>query len=120
MLTDGCSEEELKEPEHLNMSQASIEHITIDEKGVARLIGHPLEVMHIAVHARRGMPVEEIHAGYPQLTLAQIHAALAYYYDHQPQIEKRIDDTQRFAESMRTRTENPELAEKLRTWTARR
>jgi hypothetical protein len=102
------------------MSQASVEHITVDEHGVARLISQPLEIMHIAVHARRGMSVEDIHAGYPQLTLAEIHAALAYYYDHQPQIEKRIEDTRAFAEVMRSQTENSELANKLRSWASHR
>lgn len=39
---------------------------------------------------RQGYTPEEIHEMYPHLTLAQIHDALSYYYDHQGEIEKEI------------------------------
>ncbi|MEM7761628.1 MAG: hypothetical protein AAF298_26405 [Cyanobacteria bacterium P01_A01_bin.40] len=35
--------------------------------------------------------VEEILLGFPQLNLAQFHAALSYYYEHQTEIEADME-----------------------------
>ena len=72
------------------MSQASIEHITVDEKGVARLLGRRTKVLQVVIDKQAGMSVEEIHAAYPHLSLAEIYAALAYYFDHQQQLDEQI------------------------------
>ena len=42
----------------------------------------------IAGYYQMGMSADEIIQSLPHLTLAQLHAALAYYFDHQ----KEIDD----------------------------
>jgi uncharacterized protein (DUF433 family) len=39
---------------------------------------------------RQGMTPEELVSEFRQLTLAQIHDALSYYYDHQEEIERDI------------------------------
>lgn len=72
------------------MSQATIEHITADEKGVARLIGRRTKVMQFAVDSLAGMSPAEIQAAYPYLSLSEIPAALAYHYDHQAEIDAEI------------------------------
>lgn len=74
------------------MSQASVEHITVDEKGVARLIGRRTKVSQIAMDAQAGLSPVQIKAAYPDLTLSEIHAALAYYYDHQTVVDAQILD----------------------------
>ena len=40
-------------------------------------------------HEIQGMSPDQIVAAYPKLTLADVHAALAYYFDHKEQM--RID-----------------------------
>ncbi|MDX1946386.1 MAG: hypothetical protein SFU86_13375 [Pirellulaceae bacterium] len=42
---------------------------------------------------------------YPHLSLAQIHAALAYYYDHQQEIDQQIAAGCRLEEELRPRLE---------------
>lgn len=42
-----------------------------------------------------GESVEEILTHYPQLTHAQVHDALSYYYDHKDEIEQLIDEINR-------------------------
>ncbi len=37
-----------------------------------------------------GWSPEEIHLQHPALSLAQIHAALTYYYDHQAELDAEI------------------------------
>ena len=39
---------------------------------------------------RQGMTPEELAAEFPHLTLAQIHDALSYYYDHQEEIDRDL------------------------------
>ena len=51
--------------------------------GEPHILGHRIKVRHVAVwHEQMGMTPTEIAATYPTITLAQVHAALAYYYDH--------------------------------------
>jgi uncharacterized protein (DUF433 family) len=60
--------------------------------------GHRIAVVDVAVWTQQGMTPEQIAAEYP-LTLAEIHAALAYYYDHKPELDAQLAaDEARLAE----------------------
>ena len=50
-----------------------------------------------------GLSADEIAAEY-DLTLANIHAALAYYFDHRAEIDQAIEDSQAFVQALRERT----------------
>ena len=55
--------------------------------GEPHILGHRIKVRHVAVwHEQQGMTPTEIAATYPTISLAQVHAALAYYYDHRKEI----------------------------------
>jgi len=41
---------------------------------------------------RQGMAPEELVAEFRHLTLAQVHDALSYYYDHQREVDQDIAD----------------------------
>jgi uncharacterized protein (DUF433 family) len=61
--------------------------------GRPHILGHRIKVKHIAVwHERMGLSPAEIVAEHPTITLAQVHAALAYYYDHIAEIDAELDD----------------------------
>jgi hypothetical protein len=50
-----------------------------------------MKVVHLVKEMlARHHSVEELHGQFPQLSLAQIHAALAFYYDHQPELDEQI------------------------------
>src|SRR5437763_14109402 len=67
-------------------------HITLDDKGIARIDGSRFKVIHLVEAMKAWFPtVPELIENYPQLTRAQIHAALAYYYDHQAEIDGEIE-----------------------------
>ena len=71
------------------------------------IAGHRIRVVDVAIwHERMGMSADEIASDY-QLSLAEVHAALAYYFDHRDEIEKSIHDDLAFAEEMRK--EHPSL-----------
>jgi uncharacterized protein (DUF433 family) len=71
--------------------------------GKPRIAGHRITVQDIAIwHERLGRSPDEIAAEYG-LTLAAIHAALAYYFDHRADIDRAIEEGQAFAEALRQR-----------------
>jgi len=72
--------------------------------GKPRIAGHRITVRDIAMwHERLGKSVDEIASDYG-LTLADVHAALAYYFDHRAEIDKDMAADQAFAESLRLAT----------------
>jgi uncharacterized protein (DUF433 family) len=59
--------------------------------GKPRVAGTRIQVKHLAImHERQGMSPEEILGELPHLTLADIHAALAYYCEHREAIDAAI------------------------------
>jgi Protein of unknown function (DUF433) len=52
----------------------------------------------------------------PSITLAQVHAALAYYYDHRDEIEVEIAEEGREYEALKAK--QPSILEKIRQRTA--
>ena len=55
--------------------------------GRPKLAGTGLTVSRIATWYKMGLTPEEIALEYPHLTLAQVHAALAYYHVNRDEIE---------------------------------
>jgi uncharacterized protein (DUF433 family) len=58
--------------------------------GRPKIAGTGLTVSRIAGWYKMGMTPEEIALEYPHLTLAQVHAALAYYHANRDEIEADI------------------------------
>jgi uncharacterized protein (DUF433 family) len=55
--------------------------------GKPRIAGHRLKVQHIAVeYERLNMTPEQICDAHPGLTLAEVFAAMAYYFEHREEI----------------------------------
>jgi hypothetical protein len=55
------------------------------------------------VSLRLGKAADEIAAEH-DLTLPDVYAALAYYFDHREEIDARITEDRAFAEALRART----------------
>lgn len=69
--------------------------------GRPRISGRRISVEQIVVwHEWMGRSADEIATEY-DLTLADIYAALAYYYDHQAEIDESIQDRQDFIKEIR-------------------
>ncbi len=66
-------------------------YIEIDESQVAWIADTKVKVIEVALDKlAHGSSPEEMHFQYPHLSMAQIHAALAYYYDHQKEFDSQI------------------------------
>ena len=85
------------------MSVVNSTHIWIDDRGVAWIDQTNLKVIEIALERlAHGSSVEEIvdqHKGL--IALAQVHAALAHYYDYQDEFDTEIEKQLMRADQMR-------------------
>ncbi|MBI4262897.1 MAG: DUF433 domain-containing protein [Acidobacteria bacterium] len=88
-------------------SKALDDHIELTPDtagGKPRIRGRRITVRDIAIwHERLGKSAKEIAADY-DLALADVYAALAYYFDHRDEIDARAAEDRAFAEAMRVRT----------------
>jgi uncharacterized protein (DUF433 family) len=79
-----------------------------------RIAGHRIRVQDVAIwHEKLGMSPDEIVDNFPTITLADVHAALAYYWDHRDEIEHSIAEEHAFVEEFRRGHTGP-LQEKLK------
>ena len=82
--------------------------------GKPRIRGRRIAVHDIAIwHERLGKSADEIAAEY-DLTLADVYAALAYYFDHREEIDARIAEDGAFVETLRASTPSKRF-QKLRS-----
>jgi uncharacterized protein (DUF433 family) len=82
--------------------------------GKSHVAGTRITVADIATwFDRQGLCPEEIVTRHPQLTLADVHAALSFYFDNRDEIRREMDEGRQFAEDLKQRTTS-KLAEKLK------
>ncbi len=77
----------------------------VQEKGICggqpRIDGTRVKVQHIALeYERLGWSADQICDAHPGLTLAQVHAAISYYYDHKEKIDESIRKDEEFADRL--------------------
>src|SRR5205085_10867451 len=98
------------------MSTTATAHIEIDENGVAWIDDTKVKVIEIVIDKIvHGSSPEEMHFQYPHLSLAQIHAALAYYYDNQATLQADIERRWQDADGLAKKISDSALRQKLLT-----
>lgn len=82
----------------------------------AHLERHPRTrvAMIVMDYQGRGWSAEEIVRQYPYLTLAEVHAALTYYHDHQTEIDREIAEEWAEAEKAQRNAPETPLLKRLR------
>jgi uncharacterized protein (DUF433 family) len=82
--------------------------------GKPRIAGSRIQVKHVVImHERQGMTPAEIVSEFPHLTLADVHAALAFYHDHREEINAEIAADRAWYEEQRVR-QSSKLQEALK------
>jgi uncharacterized protein (DUF433 family) len=90
-------------------------HIKLDARGVAWIDDTNTKVNEVAQDMiAHGWSPEEIHFQHAHLSLAQIHAALGYYYDHKSEFDAAIQDSLRRVSELRDQTVESPLRKRLR------
>lgn len=88
-------------------------HVEIDPAivgGKPHIKGHRITVQNIVIwHERMGRSVDELASEY-DLSLADIYAALSYYFDYQDEVNNSIRESEAFIKEMRK--QNSSILEK--------
>ena len=70
--------------------------------GKARIAGRRISVQHIAaLHDRGGWGADQIASEY-DLTLAEVYAALSYYFEHREEIDDAAAEDETFVETLKS------------------
>jgi len=97
------------------MSAVSVEHITLDDKGIARIADKRTKVIQIVMDKlAHGWCPEEIQRQHPHLSLAEIHAAFVYYYDHKDALDAQIQESLRVADELAAKAGESLAVKKLK------
>jgi uncharacterized protein (DUF433 family) len=97
------------------LDQTTYAHIVLDENNVPYLVGTNTKVIELVLDkVAYGWSAEELHLQHPHLTLGQIHSALAYYWDHQDDLDADIQRRFEFVESIRKNFPATPLVVKLK------
>ena len=87
------------------MTSTAYAHIELDAKGRLCIGGTRTRVIDIAMdHIAYKWDAGQIQQQHPHLTLAQIHSALAYYYDHHGELDNVIEERKRTSDEFFERT----------------
>jgi len=95
----------------------SYPHIVKPEGNPARLERLPrIRVSQIAMdYLFQGWSPDEICNQYPHLMPAEVHSAMAYYFDHQAEIEQEIEDEVKLVDEWRKKTPPSPIVLRLRS-----
>ena len=78
------------------------------------MVGTRIRVWDVYVwHELQGQAAEEIVHQYPQLSLAAVHAALAYFWDNQAEIRRQMKESEDLAARLQAAA-GPGLLDRLR------
>jgi uncharacterized protein (DUF433 family) len=94
-------------------------HITLNANGAACIDGTRFKVSTVIIdYTRNRLTPEQIQQNYPALSLAQVHAALLFYYDHKQELDEKLAAEDQYAEAMRAADTNgltrSQLVQRLR------
>jgi uncharacterized protein (DUF433 family) len=98
------------------ISSSGARHIRVDAAGVPWIEGTQVKVREVVLdRLAHGWSPEEIHFQHPNLSLAQIHSAFAWYYDHQEEMDAEMERSLAAADADAKRDPQPTpLIAKLR------
>ena len=98
--------------------QTEYPHIVLDERGAPVIAGTTVKVIELVVERLAyGWSSEELHLQHPCLRLGQIHAALAYYWDHVEALDREIAERLRKVDALQksAKAKSSPLTARLRT-----
>jgi len=97
------------------LSETRYEHIILNEARMPMIAGTTMKVVELVLdHLAYGWSPEELHFQHPDLTLGQIHSALAYYWDHKAELDGDIERRLQVVDQLQRTMPSTSLAERLK------
>ena len=96
-------------------SETRYEHVILDDAHVPMIAGTTMKVVELVLdHLAYGWSPEELHFQHPDLTLGQIHSALAYYWDHKAELDQDIERRLAIVDQLQRKMPSTSLAERIK------
>src|SRR5438876_6716292 len=93
---------------------ATTAHIRLDERGRPWVDDTNVKVIEIVLdHLAYGWDAETIQENHPHLSLAQVYAALTWYYDHQVEMDAEIERQDERVRELRAASKPSALQQRL-------
>ncbi len=90
------------------------EHIVLEDN-VPVIAGTTMKVIELVLEKTAyGWSPEELYFQHPDLSLGQIHSALAYYWDHESELQRDLERRLQFVEQARQASRPSPLVDRLR------
>jgi uncharacterized protein (DUF433 family) len=91
------------------------EHVALDDRGVPVIVGTTMKVIELVLGMKaHGWSPEELKFQHPYLSLGQVHSALAYYWDHQDELDADIEKRLKKVDRLKEKTKPAPLLKKLK------
>jgi len=98
----------------MSSTETRYEHIVLNEAAIPIIAGTTMKVVELVLEQHAyGWSPEELHFQHPYLTLGQIYSALAYYWDHQDELERNIQERLKKVEAIRNTVRTVPLQARL-------
>lgn len=82
--------------------------------GQPRIAGTRIKVKHVYTWVEQmGLAPAQVVAEYPQLSMAQVHAALAYYWSHVDDIQRDLENEEQLVAGLKAKAGPSKLQERL-------
>lgn len=99
----------------MTLTATEYKHIELDSRNVPLIAGTTMKVIELVTgQIAHGWSPEELQFQHPYLRMSQIHSALAYYWDHQEELDAEIERQEQCAERLQQEAGESPLAQKLR------
>ncbi|MDX2230561.1 MAG: DUF433 domain-containing protein [Leptolyngbyaceae cyanobacterium bins.349] len=99
----------------MSATKTDYKYVLLDEGNHPVISGTSIKVVELITSMRSyGWSPEELKENFPHLSLSQIYSALAYYWDHQEQIDADMERRYAYVTQLRQESEPSPVVKKLR------
>jgi uncharacterized protein (DUF433 family) len=99
----------------MSVVETQYQHVIVNEENVPVIAGTNMKVIELVLERMAyGWSPEELHFQHPYLTLGQIYSALAYYWDHQEELDRDIERRLQFVDQVQRAMGPSPLVARLR------
>ena len=97
------------------LAETRYEHIVLNDARAPVIAGTTMKVVELVLaQAAYGWSAEELREQFPYLTFGQIYSALAYYWDHQQDLDADIEGRVRKVDRIRNSMPESPLVKRLK------
>lgn len=100
----------------MSIVETRYEHIILNEEKVPIIAGTTMKVIELVLDRKAyGWSPEELYFQHSYLTLGQIYSALAYYWDHQEEVDQEIERRFQSVDQVRQTVKITPLEDRLKS-----